>query len=353
MDQIPPASLAPIYHEFAVQGTGIKCGMIASYTILVYDAIISFSDEVEYIWKRKFTLVTYAYFVSITPSRHVADGNVFPFEQKIYFLALPNRCKRLVFFQPLAIGIPLTFVPNVVIGLRLYALYKRNKKLAAFLIIYLVGELGVALWLYLTPSLYNVVLPGPKDITDSLVLHVCLAGTSPRLSNAQAATFQIMQTLFDTICLGLTIWMTLKEYMEIRTVQHLGRTLLKHGIIYYLVVFTLNLSWAIMIGFATTGLKYSLSAPTLALAPVAANRLILSLRSFNEQARPAFDGKNDRTRGMKRRNSWLGTSTLEVHEDEDVKGSVDSGDYELGTLQSGSDRRSSITLVSRTVHVVA
>lgn len=35
---------------------------------------------------------------------------------------------------------------------RVYALYQRNKMLGAFLITYLTAELGVALWIYLTPT---------------------------------------------------------------------------------------------------------------------------------------------------------------------------------------------------------
>ncbi len=71
-------------------------------------------------------------------------------------------------------SIPLTFFPDLVIGLRLvinaflslhavselinlharvYALYNRNKVIAVLLATYLTAELGVALWLYLTPSL--------------------------------------------------------------------------------------------------------------------------------------------------------------------------------------------------------
>lgn len=36
---------------------------------------------------------------------------------------------------------------------RVYALYNRNKVIAVLLATYLTAELGVALWLYLTPSL--------------------------------------------------------------------------------------------------------------------------------------------------------------------------------------------------------
>lgn len=37
--------------------------------------------------------------------------------------------------------------------LRVYALYKRNRYIGGFLLTYIVAELGVLLWLYLTPSI--------------------------------------------------------------------------------------------------------------------------------------------------------------------------------------------------------
>ncbi len=79
-------------------------------------------------------------------------------------------------------GIPMTFFPDIVIGIRsalnlrhlfttalsntficsVYALYGRNKALGLFLATYLLAELGVALWLYTTPSLHSMFLE-PAD----------------------------------------------------------------------------------------------------------------------------------------------------------------------------------------------
>ncbi len=77
-----------------------------------------------------------------------------------------------------------------------YALYQRNRMLGAFLLTYIVGELGVGLWIYLTPAVRGkrsiqilrlirvisdfgcvttaVILPGPESITNSLALHGAL-----------------------------------------------------------------------------------------------------------------------------------------------------------------------------------
>ena len=78
----------------------------------------------------------------------------------------------MILFQPIAVGIPLTIIPNLIIILRydilidvilrqlelinvfrrIYALYQRNKPIAGTLFAYCLAELAVALWIYLTPS---------------------------------------------------------------------------------------------------------------------------------------------------------------------------------------------------------
>ncbi|KLO13131.1 hypothetical protein SCHPADRAFT_997570 [Schizopora paradoxa] len=351
MDQIPPSVLAPIYHEVASQGIGTKYGLVAAYTILVYDAMITNADEIEYVWKRSRSAVTFLFFMNRYYAICVAT---IASMQAISPLFNETVCKRMIYFQPLAVGIPLTFFPNFVIGLRVYALYGRNRALAAFLTLFLLGEFGVALWLYLTPTMFPAVLPGPESVTNSQALHVCLATNSPKLDNLQAAAYQIMQTVYDSCCLGLTLRMTLKESIGVKSMKSIRQLITKHGIIYYVVVFTLNLSWALMILLATMGLKYTMSGATLALAPVAANRLILSLRrysmsinsidAFGVEAK-AFVCAPPSGFQMKRRNSWVGTSTFEVDGDMiKEKESAEARAYELDFLDHGSDRRSSLTL---------
>ncbi|KLO12279.1 hypothetical protein SCHPADRAFT_429220 [Schizopora paradoxa] len=189
-------------------------------------------------------------------------------------------CKRMIIFDPLAMGTPLTMFPNFIVAVRIYAIYARNKYLAAAMIIYLIAETGVALWIYLTPSVHSIQLPGPESITDSLTLHQCLADDSQNLSSLQAASFQIMQTIFDSCALALVLFKTYREFMGPKPYRGLRSIIASHGLIYYLVVFSTNISWALMVLLATPDLKYTMAVPTIALAPLAANKLTLSLRRY-------------------------------------------------------------------------
>ncbi|KLO13211.1 hypothetical protein SCHPADRAFT_904396 [Schizopora paradoxa] len=317
--QIPTAELALILQEAARQGTGTKYGFVASLTLLIYDHITTLAEEIELIWNRKFSLVTALFFVNRYYAVVVVSIII---SSSIFTEFTPEVCKRMLLFQPLAGGIPLTFFPDFVVALRVYALYERNKLLAVIMACYLGAEFGVALWEYLTPSMFTVTLPGPEDVTNSIGLHSCIAQSSLKLSNLQASTFQFMQTIFDTSVLILVLYKTIKESLGPKSARGIRTIIATHGILYYFVVFGVNIAWAIMVLTATTGLKYTMAGPTIALAPLAANKLTLSLRSFamdekkpSHGAYPAPKGSDvlgARPSKLKRRASWIGTSTFEV-----------------------------------------
>ncbi|KLO07855.1 hypothetical protein SCHPADRAFT_894327 [Schizopora paradoxa] len=253
-----------------------------------------------------------------------------------------QRCAHYVKVQPLGEGIPFTFLPNIVIGLRfgdiyalgcrkwfslkypsnyrVYALYGRNKWIGIILATYFTAELGVALWIYLLPSIHPVPLPASSGNDTIAVLHLCLATVSNNLSELQAAAFQFMQTFYDSMAFGLIIFRTLRDAMQNNGTDTLRTLIAKHGLVYYVLVFTTNFTWAMMIIFSPPGLKYACAAPTLMLACVSVNRLTLSLRGFSEQeaaeqlrtrsgAGPLALEQSPR---LRRRRSWIGTSTFEI-----------------------------------------
>jgi len=251
------------------------------------------------------------------------------------------KCKKYVPFQPLGEGIPLTFFPDIVIGLRVYALYGRNKFIAAALTTYLTAELGVALWLYLTPSLQPVTLPGPPEVFNIPILHLCIATTSPKLGNLQAAAFQFMQTIYDSVVFGLIVFKTAKDAFGARSGDGVRALMARHGILYYAVVFSANFTWAMMILLSPPGLKYSAAAPTLMMACLAVNKMTLSLRGYSEpvSAQTATMGEDlpslpsSGRPQLKRRRSWIGTSTFEIGAGH-VQDSFDLDSYELSAQQT-------------------
>ncbi len=93
----------------------------------------------------------------------------------------------------------------------------------------------------------------------------------------QSASFQFMQTAFDTIALVLILTKTYRQTRGARSLSSIRTVIAKHGVLYYTcvsilhygyvandlssirVVFSLNLSWAVMIIVATVSIHADLN----------------------------------------------------------------------------------------------
>ncbi|KLO10211.1 hypothetical protein SCHPADRAFT_530209 [Schizopora paradoxa] len=345
---IPTSDLGPILSEAGVQIVSSKYAIIGCFTIFIYDYFLTLDDEIKYIWKRPFSLVTFCYFIN----RYYAMCE-FTLQVRTSLWHSMRRCKRYVPLQPFGEGIPFTIFPDLVIGLRVYALYGRNRFIGAALATYLAAELGVALWLYLVPSIHPVPLPGPSSVDQIPELHLCLAAASTNLSNLQSATFQFMQTIFDSIAFILIISKTAKDAFGPRRTGNIQALIARHGLLYYVVVFSANLTWALMILISPPGLKYSAAVPTIMMACLSVNKMTISLRSFSEreeERRKIADVAGIAHR--RRRRSWIGTSNFEVGDEDSSYGS--ESNFELTSvfeiyshqMKSNSTSSSNSTYVS-------
>ncbi|KLO17924.1 hypothetical protein SCHPADRAFT_138915 [Schizopora paradoxa] len=241
--------------------------------------MITIPDEVQFIWSRRLNFVSLLYFVN----RYYA---LFALGVTVLQLTLPvftaEVCQKSFLFPPLATGIVLMFSPNIAIGVRVFALYNMSKRLGAFIVIYLSAELGVALWIYLSPGHHPTVLPGPPDTFNNWTLHSCGFSPSPSLNNFQAAAYQLMQSGYDSTMFLLIICKTFSEAFRCRTwsSSSLRYCIARDGLWYYMIVFSCNLTWALMTIFAPSQIKNIAAEPTVHLSCIAVNRLTFNVRRF-------------------------------------------------------------------------
>ncbi|KLO13186.1 hypothetical protein SCHPADRAFT_374509 [Schizopora paradoxa] len=218
----------------------------------------------------------------------------------------------MILYQPLAIGIPLTVIPNCIIALRIYALYARSKSIAGVLFVYILGELAVGLWIYLTPSVTQVDLIAateqisPLD-TNTPSLHSCLAIVSLRLSLLQTASLQIMQSLYNFVALSLILFKTAKG-------RGIVGVIAKQGLIYYVLNFCSVISWTLMLILAPPGLKYTLAGPALGFGSMSTAKLTLHIRAYCMPQSEFEEVHIDRhvMYRLERKRSWVGATTFEV-----------------------------------------
>ncbi|KLO13202.1 hypothetical protein SCHPADRAFT_928690 [Schizopora paradoxa] len=316
---IPLSELGPILTLAGNQIAPQKYTIIACYSLFIYDYLLTLNDEIKYIWRRQFSLGSFIFFVNRYYAMITLALTVF----ENFSLAVDSsRCKHLIGLQVFGDGIPLTIMTNFLIGLRVYALYKRNRFIGGFLLTYIVAELGVLLWIYLTPSITPVVVPGPPSVNMIPVLHLCIVSNSPRISTFQAGVFPVMQAMYDSVAFALIVFKTAATILRERGRYEDVRTLMvKNGLLYYAIVFSGYFTWFMMTLFCPPGIRGAAEFPSLSLTCLSVNRLTLSLRAFTA------DGEGETTgaypsglafggRSLKRRRSWIGTSTFEVSDED-------------------------------------
>jgi len=61
---IPVSELGLILSTAGAQIASLKYAMLACFSLFVYDYLLTFNDELDYMWRRKFTFVTFAYLIN-------------------------------------------------------------------------------------------------------------------------------------------------------------------------------------------------------------------------------------------------------------------------------------------------
>ncbi|PAV23188.1 hypothetical protein PNOK_0025600 [Pyrrhoderma noxium] len=242
---VAPMSEGIPHYTFGDTALGTKYAFSAFCTLFFYDFLLTVQDEIIYIWRRRFSL----------------DKILLPCGRyNNYFGLLVSAISSSIFF-PYAVGIPMTFIPNITIALRMYALYERRWLIGLSLVVYLIAEFSVAMWIYSVPG--NHPYKPAEALEDFDAFRICIDLTADRLGNLSSASFQIMQVVYDSIVFLLLFLCNIKEMGRNSWRSDLRRALATQGLIYFAVIFSANATWGIMILNAPANLKYAAALPTL------------------------------------------------------------------------------------------
>jgi len=217
-------------------------------------------------------------------------------------------CDRVLLFVPLGAGAPLTFFPNCIIALRIYALYGRSTQLALAFSLYLVAHTGVGFWADFTPTVTRIdvfAALGYPELGNGPAMRFCVPQLSTKLTGLQSCAYQIMQSIYDTASLAL-ILLKMRKYSR----SGLVKLIAKQGLAYYVLNVATYVTWTLMLLFAPVGSKYIIGGPALGLVCISVNRLTLHLRTYAVDSLPHDAGRT--TNSRRRRRSWLGASSLDV-----------------------------------------
>ncbi|GLB39856.1 putative expressed protein [Lyophyllum shimeji] len=277
------------------QAIRTNCMGFASFTLLVWDHIDTFADEVEYIWKGRKGPIVYLFLLNryLTPLGFIV--NLFAYLSPVWTQESlgedlnrgSHRCRHFVRFEGAMTVIGLG-VAGLMMLLRINALYYRQKWVAGIVALLQLFEVCVISWLVGRgiPVLHNP-RSGIRACTmifdTEIIALATAAGWSP--------------FLHDTVVLGLTLYRTIPSIRN-RHASYVMKRLLADGVIYYSAIFLVELTLTIMIFAAPPGLKNLLAQLGLLLIVAMMSRITLNLKKSvtkdrheeqNQQRREAVD----------------------------------------------------------------
>lgn len=245
----------------------------AGFTVLVYDHLITFADEVRYIWHASKGLLIYLFLINryLIPLGFIVNLYAYLTNWK------PETCARYIRYEGSMVVIGINIV-GVMMFLRVRALYNKSLRVIGPVGALLAFELGVNSWL-LAHGI-PVAHIGPR--------YPCTMVFESKLNKIAGASAWL-PLLYDTVVMALTLY-------KVYSTRSLGsqfsnqilQRILAEGMVYYSVIFSAALTLAIMIPAAPSGIQNISAQLELLLTVAMMSRITIDLKK-HAQGRVHYD----------------------------------------------------------------
>ncbi|KAJ7482292.1 hypothetical protein B0H11DRAFT_2232510 [Mycena galericulata] len=267
----------------------------ANYALYIFDHFITFGDEVEKIWSQPLTLasllfylnryMTHVQFIILQPFTKLTGRSPYVFPS-FYFMRptdIAARCVNAMFYSrerlhcawlsSLNASHPYCTAPAATYGilsgntvtliLRVYALYLSNKYVLAFILTLLTGQI-----IFMAYALtFGIRVPLPPGWPGCV-----LTGSGPWFGGFWAAPI-----VTDTFIFFLTLWRTVR-YQKRHGRMNYMQIIMRDGILYFGVIFSVNMMNCVIFFAAPTDLKAIGASFSQIMTAVMISRLHLNLR---------------------------------------------------------------------------
>ncbi|KAF8815776.1 hypothetical protein BYT27DRAFT_6655343 [Phlegmacium glaucopus] len=258
---------------------------IAGFVMLIYDHMLTFSDEVERIWKQKITGASILFLMNryLTPLQFIIVIDAFQDPEWT-----KKACDRFVVFEG-AQTISMVGICELIMILRVYALYGRSKLVAIPLLLLLAAQIVLSSLGVNT----GFAVPLPPGVVGCI-----LTGTSSLL-----ALIWVTPLVTDSLIFFLTLWKT-GQYIKKSGRSPTLDIFLRDGAMYFCVIFASNLLntliyfvspiacsaplalllilQCLLFKLATEDLKAIGASFSQLMTSVMISRIVLNLRSVSE-----------------------------------------------------------------------
>ncbi|KAI5116271.1 hypothetical protein M0805_002617 [Coniferiporia weirii] len=237
---------------------------VSATTLLAYDIVITMDKEVKYFWKTPFTPISFLYFLN----RYLG----------LLEALLDIRCDFLTWFYDISGWIGILAI-DVILLIRVIALYERSQKLTVCLSSLFVAEAAVMLWFTVRIRLdigigisIGKLLSGIGDVTG--------CGVTLDIPQLMAVLYWIPPTVFELILLVLSVRKGTEFWGVTAGLKgfKLMHVLIRDQIVYFALVLACGVANVILI-YVDKGVMTAGAIFTNATAPcILGSRILINLR---------------------------------------------------------------------------
>lgn len=252
----------------------IRYAQLASGTIIMYDHLVTFGDEVELIWKSSWTLGKILFILNRYYPLIAAIVNTYA----IFFPRLTNTfCLRYFQWQGWT-GLLTCMFPEIILQMRIYALYSLNRKV---LILIVAG--------FICASTASAVVMGKalSQIT-AIAAHPIpgLVSCVPAGVPKHFFAFWIPILVYESLLCGLALFRGFQTFQSsaspFRSGKYLVSILIRDSILYFLIMFATYLTNLLVWIVAPVNLTEIPVGFSVALSSIMGSRIIINMRAMNK-----------------------------------------------------------------------
>jgi len=240
---------------------------LANCAILFYDYFLTLADEIKYVWPGKKSLTLWLFFAN----------RYFPMSYQFWVLATSftsslnmKVCNRSAWYS-IFVFIVCTPLAQVVLTLRIYAVAKKNIRIAIGLAVVTCSQLVFGIYL-LVLGIRAGAQPLPPIPLDPYVLCAFVLRSDLLLAYTSISLF------YDSLAFSLMVFLAKNSMPPGFKIPGLIRAIAEDTMRYFLVIFTAHFVFVMTLSLGQGPIKLLPGTGVVVYLPVMISRIMLSLR---------------------------------------------------------------------------
>ncbi|KAG2087360.1 uncharacterized protein F5147DRAFT_841434 [Suillus discolor] len=205
---------------------------VAVGVVVVYDWVLTFGQEIELIWRQRWSLMTVLYLIVHT----LYWNTIFCCPSSgICAIGIADRCSTITYSAVSGTNVALTAMLGVIMIARLHAMYQGSRMMLMFLVIIFLA-VNIACGVMAAIGLNDTVLD--EFILSGIYMCGYVYGENDQLF---ISIIWMLNTVWEVLALCLSVWVAVKHFRELRqlgpstgsTIGDCFRVLIQSHVLYF------------------------------------------------------------------------------------------------------------------------